>query len=73
MNSPNLTAADFASQPVLLDVHSVSKLLACSARHVYRLADAGKMPRPLKLGKLVRWPRGKLEDWVAKGCPPKSR
>lgn len=62
-------------QPVvnaeLLDVRAVAAMLGgCSARHVYRMADAGKMPRPLKLGALVRWRRAELIDWLAGGCEP---
>lgn len=53
----------------LLGVTAVSEMLACSKRHVYRLADAGRMPAPLKLGALVRWSRAALEDWIAEGCP----
>ena len=54
----------------LLDVRAVSELLGnCSTRHVYRLADAGRMPRPIKLGSLVRWRRHELESWIAAGCP----
>ena len=55
---------------VLLDVRAVSELLgSCSTRHVYRLADAGRMPRPVKLGSLVRWRRAELEAWINAGCP----
>ncbi len=43
--------------------------LGCSTRHVYRLADSGRMPRPIKLGTLVRWPRAVIEQWIADGCP----
>jgi predicted DNA-binding transcriptional regulator AlpA len=53
----------------LLDVGAVAALLDCSPRHVYRLSDCGKMPRPHKLGALVRWPRRALLDWIAAGCP----
>jgi excisionase family DNA binding protein len=53
----------------LLDVKAVSAMLTCSARHVYRLADAGLMPRPVKLGALVRWRRNELTEWLAAGCP----
>ncbi len=54
----------------LLDVKSVALLLGgCSIRHVYRLSDAGRMPRPIKLGALVRWRRAALESWIASGCP----
>lgn len=54
----------------LLDVGAVAELLDCSTRHVYRLADSGRMPAPVKLGTLVRWPRQAIEEWIAAGCPP---
>ena len=53
----------------LLDVNAVAQFLSCSTRHVYRLADSGRMPRPRKLGVLVRWDRLELEKWLADGCP----
>jgi excisionase family DNA binding protein len=54
----------------LLDVRAVAALLHCSARHVYRMSDSGSMPRPVKLGALVRWRRADLDDWLASGCKP---
>jgi predicted DNA-binding transcriptional regulator AlpA len=56
-------------QPVMLDVSQVAILLGCSARHVRRLTDAGKCPRPIKLGALARWPRPVIDDWIASDCP----
>lgn len=53
----------------LLDVEAVAALLDCSPRHIYRLADSGRMPRPIKLGHLVRWPRADLLLWLTQGCP----
>ncbi len=53
----------------LLDVNTVAQFLSCSTRHIYRLADAGRIPRPRKLGALVRWDRQELEKWVADDCP----
>ena len=53
----------------LLDVQAVAELLDCSTRHVYRLADAGRMPAPIKLGSLVRWSRSAIDEWVAANCP----
>ena len=55
--------------PTLLDVEAVARMLGCSPRHVYRLADAGRMPAPLKLGALVRWNRAAIEAWIEQGCP----
>ena len=62
-NSPNATVA-------LLDVKRVAEMLGCSMRHVYRLSDAGRMPRPRKLGALVRWSRRELDEWISEGCLP---
>ncbi len=52
----------------LLDVTTVAAMLDCSPRHVYRMADAGKLPRPLRLGSLVRWRAVELRAWIAGGC-----
>ena len=58
-----------AIQAVLIDVEEVARILDCSTRHVYRLADAGRIPRPVKLGALVRWNRDSILGWIAEGCP----
>lgn len=52
------------------DVKAVAGILACSQRHVYRLADSSRMPRPIKLGSLVRWDLDEIDAWIAAGCPP---
>ena len=56
--------------PELLDVKAVAALLGCSCRHIYRLSDAGRMPRPLKVGALVRWRRADVLSWIDEGCRP---
>jgi excisionase family DNA binding protein len=61
---------DQATLPALLNVRAVAQMLHCSPRHVYRLADAGRMPPPLKLGALVRWSRQSIETWISGGCKP---
>jgi len=51
------------------DVQAVAGKLGCSPRHVYRLADAGRMPAPVKLGSLVRWNLARIDEWIDQGCP----
>jgi predicted DNA-binding transcriptional regulator AlpA len=63
------TWATFAEAPALLDVRGVARLLEFSPRHVYRLADGGLLPPPLRLEALVRWRRSDIETWLAQGCP----
>jgi excisionase family DNA binding protein len=53
----------------MLDVDGFAQLLAVSARHVRRLVDAGRCPQPVRLGRLHRWPRKAIDDWIADGCP----
>ena len=52
----------------LLSVEDVASTLQVSVSHVYRLADGGRLPRPIKLGGLVRWNRTELEAWISSGC-----
>ena len=54
---------------LLLRVRDVAVMLGVSPRHVYRLSDAGRMPRPIKLGGAVRWDRDVIVAWIAAGCP----
>ncbi len=62
---------------VMLTINGVAAMLACSPRTVHRLVDAGRIPRPVHLGGMIRWPREPLEQWIARRCPsptePKSR
>jgi len=55
-------------QTELLDSRAVAAMLGCGPRHVYRLSDTGRMPRPVKLGGLVRWRRAELLAWIEGGC-----
>lgn len=64
------TTPEQTSPAELLDVKGVAALLACSKRHIFRLADAGRMPRPVRLGTLVRWRKAEVLDWISAGCPP---
>ncbi len=64
-----IAGPDRARGEQLLDVQSLAAMLGCSPRHCYRLADGGRMPRPLKLGALVRWRTAEIREWIAAGCP----
>ena len=75
--SANEVAADRAAggracagvSRAMLSVDDVARMLGCSSRHVHRLVDAGRMPRPVKLGALVRWSREAIDAWIRGGCP----
>jgi len=52
------------------DVDRIAVMLDCSPRHVRRLVDSGKMPAPIKLGAISRWPAQVIDEWIAGGCKP---
>jgi excisionase family DNA binding protein len=64
-----MTTNTTAPPDALLNVSDIAAILGCSARTVYRLADAGCMPAPHRIGSLVRWRRQEIDEWMAAGCP----
>lgn len=74
MTTPTTAAVGRTNGPdrapaALLDARAVANLLACAPRTVWRMRDAGKMPRPVRLGSLVRWRRDDIHAWIIAGCP----
>jgi hypothetical protein len=64
---------------LLVSINQLSSVGLGSTRHIRRLVDAGKMPAPVRLGKLLRWrmktgdPTTGVRDWVDAGCPSCER
>ncbi len=59
-------------KPALLNTKGVAKLLGISTRQVWRLLSAGRLPSPVTLGasgRLRRWRRIELLEWINHGCP----
>jgi predicted DNA-binding transcriptional regulator AlpA len=63
-------AATKTTNSRFLDAKQVGARLACSWRHVLRMADRGLMPWGVKLGALRRWDADELEAWISGGCKP---
>jgi excisionase family DNA binding protein len=69
----SLQHQNMSKPAVMLTVADVAAMLACSTKTVYRLVDRGAIPRPVRLGGMLRWHRAQLERWLADGCPPLHR
>jgi predicted DNA-binding transcriptional regulator AlpA len=52
----------------LIDASQLARMLGCSSRTVFRLADGGKIPWGIKLGGLRRWDVVEIEAFLAAGC-----
>lgn len=51
--------------PAMLTVTQVAQRLAVSVRSVERLAEAGAIPRPMILGRSVRWTIASIDAFLA--------
>jgi predicted DNA-binding transcriptional regulator AlpA len=58
---------------LLLDTRQVSKMLNVSARHVSSLQVTGRMPKPIRIGRVVRWSQEEIKAWVEAGCPHRDK
>ena len=56
-----------------LTADEVAALLGVSRAHLWKLHSSGRLPRPIRLGRVVRWDRRAIEAWVEAGAPPRER
>jgi predicted DNA-binding transcriptional regulator AlpA len=63
------TRAAKAPDPLMWTGKEVAKALQVSERHLWRLAQAGQIPPPVRLGHLVRWSADVIRAWITAGCP----
>ncbi|WP_437202245.1 helix-turn-helix transcriptional regulator [Planctomicrobium sp. SH664] len=56
-----------------LTAADVARLLNVSIRHVAALNATGRLPRPIRLGRAVRWNAEELRAWLAAGAPSRDR
>lgn len=63
------TAPTAQAEPLLIDTDCLAALLAVSPVHVRRMKAGGRLPKPVRLGRRVLWPRAEIEAWVEAGCP----
>ncbi len=54
---------------LLLDNRQACELLSISERKLWQMWHSGRMPQPVRLGRVVRWGYEELRAWVNAGCP----
>ncbi len=57
---------------LLLSAQDLAAELRVSVRTIRRFHDQGKLPRPLKIGRAIRWPRATIVEWLAMDAPDRS-
>lgn len=57
---------------LLLSAADLARELRVSTKTIRRLDAMGKLPLPVKLGRLLRWRRDELIAWLAAGGPDRD-
>lgn len=57
----------------LLNVRDVAARVRVSVRQVWKLASSGRIPKPVRLGRSVRWRAAELQAWIEAGCPARDQ
>jgi excisionase family DNA binding protein len=61
------------TEPLLLDVRTVARLLNVSIRTVRAWDTSGRLPAPLRLTRgCIRWRYDELRAWLAAGAPDRA-
>jgi hypothetical protein len=64
----------FDGDAPMLTPDSFAKLLGVCRRSLRRLQASGRVPQPtLSVGRIVRWDRRTVADWLAAGRPQRNR
>ncbi|HMO84346.1 MAG TPA: helix-turn-helix domain-containing protein [Lacipirellulaceae bacterium] len=56
-----------------VDAAEAARLCGVSRTSWYGLQAAGRLPRPVRLGRRVVWRVEELKAWLAAGCPPLAK
>jgi excisionase family DNA binding protein len=67
-----LEAESLSTDIRLLSAEDLARELGFTLRTIRRLDSAGRLPRPVRIGRAVRWRRAEVRAWANAGCPPRA-
>ena len=59
---------EFQGMEKLLDVRGVADRLRVSTRQIWKLVSSGRVPRPVRLSRSVRWRESEIDRFIRAGC-----
>ena len=62
-----------AAEKKLMTVPDVAERCSIAPETVRRLTDRGAMPKPVRLGRAVRYRADLIDQWIENGCPDLSK
>jgi len=64
---------DDSTNHKLITAKSLAGILSISERTVWNFDSEGRLPEPLRLGRIVRWRMKEIDEWITEGCPNRAR
>lgn len=61
-----------SEEALAITAEELAELLGISKRHLWSLNAKAKLPRPVRLGRSVRWSLPEVRDWLAAGAPDRE-
>ena len=58
--------------PVLITARQAAMLCGRGLRTWRTWNAAGRIPRPVRIGRAALWRTAELQAWIAAGCPPRA-
>jgi predicted DNA-binding transcriptional regulator AlpA len=55
---------------LLIAADRLASIMNLSVRSIWRLLSAGKLLKPVRIGRVVRWRLSEVLDWINAGCSP---
>lgn len=56
-----------------VNAQQAAKMLNVSVRQLWRLNSTGRLPKPIRLGRCVRWRKSELEAFIEAGAPTREK
>lgn len=48
----------------MMDIQELCKYLKCGRNSIYKNIEKGNLPAPLKVGRLSRWRKEEIDEWI---------
>ena len=71
--APRPVPSPLAPSPLVFTARQFAAVMEMSERGIRKLNSAGLIPRPIRIGRSVRWRAAEIEAWLAAGAPSRDK
>lgn len=68
----NLDPLKVSIPPLTLNTAQLARALGVCERTIRALSESGRLPRPIRWGRAVRWSTAEVSSWLIHGAPSRE-